>query len=215
MHGLYGCPSAGQGNVGRGPRFFLAAGGSRRKATDVTSATDTHLEAARAALEPVVGALGCGLYDVELLGAGAGKTLRVTVTRTGGVDLDTITAVTQAVSPLVDDLDVVNGQYLLEVSSPGIERSLRRPEHYGSARGEQVSIKFHTDAGPRRVRGVLRECDGTTCVVDTDDGEHAEIALAAVTQARTVFEWGPQPRPGATSGNAGGRRGRARAKGRS
>ena len=105
------------------------------------SATDTQLEAVRAAVEPAVQALGLDLYDVELLGGAGARTLRVTVTREGGVDLDAITAVTQAVSPVIDGADAVNGPYLLEVSSPGVERSLRRPEHYAGAVGEQVAIK--------------------------------------------------------------------------
>ena len=86
---------------------------------------------------------------------------------------------------------------------------MRRPEHYRSALGEAVSVKFHTGAGPRRVRGVLRGFDGVNCVVASDEGVDEEIAISDVTQARTVFEWGPQPRRGSKD------RGRARAKGKS
>jgi ribosome maturation factor RimP len=177
------------------------------------STTDTQLEAVRTAVEPAVGALGLDVYDLELVGGGATRTLRLTVTRPGGVDLESITAVTQAVSPIVDRAATISGSYLLEVSSPGIERPLRRPEHYSSALGEEISIKFHTGAGPRRVRGVLREFDGDRCVVETDEGDET-IALADVTQARTVFEWGPQARPRSQAKHAKPR-GRARAKGKS
>lgn len=177
------------------------------------STTETQLEAVRTAVEPAVGALGLDVYDLELVGGGAARTLRLTVTRPGGVDLESITAVTQAVSPIVDDAATISGSYLLEVSSPGIERALRRPEHFTSALGEEVSVKFHTGDGPRRVRGVLRECDGHRCVVDTDEGAQT-IPLADVTQARTVFEWGPQSRP-RSHAKHGKPRGGARAKGKS
>ena len=177
------------------------------------STTDTQLEAVRTAVEPAVGALGLDVYDLEMVGAGATRTLRLTVTRPGGVDLEAITAVTQAVSPIVDQAATISGSYLLEVSSPGIERSLRRPDHYMSALGEEISIKFHTGTGPRRVRGILREYDGDRCVVDTDEGEET-IPLTDVTQARTVFEWGPQSRPRSQAKHAKSR-GRARAKGKS
>jgi ribosome maturation factor RimP len=176
------------------------------------SATDSQLEAVRAAVEPAVAALGLAVYDVELLGGAGARTLRVTVTRVGGVDLETITAVTHAVSPIVDATSTVGGSYLLEVSSPGVERALRLPSHYRAAIDEDVSIKFHTGAGPRRVRGVLRGFDGVSCVVETDDGIDEEIAIADVTQARTVFEWGPQPRP-RSGGKHSKDQGRARAKG--
>jgi ribosome maturation factor RimP len=173
------------------------------------SATDTQLEAVRTAVEPAVAALGFAVYDVELVGGPGVRTLRLTVTGDDGVDLEAITAVTHAVSPIVDEASPVGGSYLLEVSSPGVERTLRRPEHYSSALGEEVSVKFHTGAGPKRVRGVLRRFDGVSCVVETDDGVDEEIAISDVTQARTVFEWGPQPRQRSND------RGRARAKGKS
>jgi ribosome maturation factor RimP len=162
-------------------------------------ATDRQLEAVRAAIEPAVLALGCELYDVELAGGAGARTLRVTVTRDGGVDLDAITSITQAVSPLVDAADAVPGSYLLEVSSPGVERTLRRVEHFRGALGEQVSVKFHTGAGPRRARGVLVDVDGERCVLEDERGSREAIPLRDVTQARTVFEWGPQPRPGKRS----------------
>jgi ribosome maturation factor RimP len=174
--------------------------------------TEAQLEAVRTAVEPAVGALGFDLYDVELLGGANARTLRVTITSPKGIDLEAITQVTHAVSPIVDDADAVNGSYLLEVSSPGIERPLRRPEHYTSALGEQVSVKFHTEQGPRRVHGALVAADQQHCVVEADDGERHDIALRDVTQARTVFEWGPQPRPGKGSGK---HKARARAKGTS
>ena len=173
------------------------------------SATDTQLAAVRAAVEPAVAALECDLYDVDLVGGGNARTLRVTVTRPGGVDLDTITAVTHAVSPIVDEAPELRGSFLLEVSSPGIERVLRRPEHFRGAIDEQVSVKYHTNDGPRRLHGVLRACDDESIVVESEHGEREVIDRSAITQARTVFEWGPAPRPGK------GKPGRARAKERS
>ncbi len=178
------------------------------------SSTNTQLEAVRTAVEPAVVALGLAVYDVEIVGAAGTRTLRLTVTGDDGIDLETITAVTHAVSPIVDDAAPIGGSFLLEVSSPGIERTLRLPEHYTGAIGEEVSIKFHTSAGPRRVRGLLRSFDGTNCVVESDDGVGEEIAIADVTQARTVFEWGPQPRE-RSGGKHSKDQGHARAKGKS
>lgn len=161
------------------------------------------------AVGPAVVASGCTLYDVEIAGSGPQRTVRVLIDREGGVDLDTVTAVTHAISPVLEELPALSGPYLLEVSSPGVERPLRRPAHYAAARGETVTIKFHTEAGPKRVRGALVDTDDERCVVDVD-GQREEIPLADVTQARTVFEWGPQPRPGARKARAS--RGRAKEK---
>jgi ribosome maturation factor RimP len=142
---------------------------------------------------PLVDALGCRLYDVEVAGAGRTRTVRVLIDRDGGVDLDAITAATQAISTALDDEPDVRGPYLLEVSSPGLERPLRRPEHYAGALGETVTITYHTASGPRRVHGTLIEAGDGRCVVESD-GAREEIPYAAVTKARTVFEWGPEPR---------------------
>jgi ribosome maturation factor RimP len=155
--------------------------------------TDQTVTAVRAALAPIVAGLGLDLYDVELNGSGKARTLRVTIERAGGVDLDAITDVTRAVSPVLDTEPSLTGSYLLEVSSPGLERTLRIPEHFAGACGATVSVKFRTDGGTARVKGVLVEAGDRGVVVEADGGRH-ELAYADITQARTVFEWGPPPR---------------------
>ena len=111
-----------------------------------------------------------------------------------GVDLDAITAVTQAISPILDQAPELSGPFLLEVSSPGVERVLRTPAHYKGAIGTTVSIKVRTDA-TRRLQGTLVDADAEHCTIEVD-GEREQLAYDDITQARTVFEWGPQPRPG-------------------
>jgi ribosome maturation factor RimP len=103
--------------------------------------------------------------------------------------------VTRALSPVLDDDSTLPGSFLLEVSSPGVERTLRTPAHYSGARGCTVSIKVRTESGTERVHGVLVDSDDERCTIETD-GKRAELRYSDITQARTVFEWGPQPRPG-------------------
>ncbi len=152
-------------------------------------------------LAPAVAGLGLDLYDVELSGTGRARILRVMVDREGGVDLDAIAAATEAVSPLLDapPLDsVVSGPYALEVSSPGLERPLRTPAHFERAIGETVSVKTRAidDHGARRVRGVVTAADDTGFELVLDDSTTERVAYGDVTQARTVFEWGPAPKRG-------------------
>src|SRR5215831_79367 len=132
--------------------------------------TEQTVRAVRDALAPIVSGLGLDLYDVELKGAGPARTLRVTVERDGGVDLDAITDVTRAVSPVLDAEPSLTGSYLLEVSSPGLERALRTPTHFAGARGTTVSIKFRTENGTARVRGVIVDADDRGCVIDGEEG---------------------------------------------
>jgi ribosome maturation factor RimP len=170
--------------------------------------TEQTVTAIRDSLAPVVAELGLALYDVELHGTGKARTLRVTVEKEGGVDLDAITDVTRAVSPVLDAEPTLTGSYLLEVSSPGLERSLRTPAHFAGARDETVSVKFRTEGSTQRVHGVLVDSDDHRCVVEGDDGRY-EIAYNNITQARTIFEWGAPARGSgkparATAGSGGG-----------
>lgn len=134
------------------------------------------------------------LYDVEQ----AGATLRVLVDRPGGVDLDLLTEVTRELSSALDDVEPVPGRYTLEVSSPGLERPLRRPDHFSAAVGTKVRIKTGAEVeGDRRIEGVLVRADDDGVVVETEGGPR-RLALREISSARTVFDWGtsgPRPTP--------------------
>jgi ribosome maturation factor RimP len=151
-------------------------------------------ERIRALVEPLVGPLGVELVDVEVLGSGRSRTLRLRVDRDGGVDLGVITDVTRAVSPALDAVDPIDGSYTLEVSSPGLERPLRRPADFRRVLGETITLKTHHDVhGARRLRGVLAGADEEGIEVEVE-GKTLRVAHADVASARTVFEWGPAPR---------------------
>jgi ribosome maturation factor RimP len=155
---------------------------------------DGKVAAIEALVVPVLASLGLELFDVQLSGGGRARTLRIMVDRDGGVDLDTIAQASQAISPVLDGAKELAGPYLLEVTSPGVERPLRRPQHYRRAVDETVSVKYRTSTGARRVRGVLVATDDDGCTVVVD-GEPQRIAFGDITDAHTVFEWGPAPRP--------------------
>ena len=162
-------------------------------------------------VEPVVDALGLALYDVELSGSGKARVLRVLVDRPGGIDLEGIAAATEAISPALDrpPLDsLVPGPYALEVSSPGLERPLRTPAHFGAAVGETVSVKTRAgdDRPTRRVRGVLTGAGESGFDLTLDDGATEHLHYDDVAQARTVFEWGPPPKRGRTQKTSNSRK---------
>jgi ribosome maturation factor RimP len=150
------------------------------------------IDRVRTLVAPLLEDVGVRLYDLDL----NGSVLRVTVEQDHGVSLDTITLVTRLVSRALDDADVMAAAYTLEVSSPGLERTLRTPEHFRSAVGAEVAIKTAPDQpGDRRVAGRLTAADDDGIVVVDEDGcEHA-IPLSAIQKARTVFSWGPAEHP--------------------
>ena len=133
------------------------------------------------------------LYDVEI-GAGV---LRILLDRPSGVDLEAISLATTAISDAVDLADPLpGGQYTLEVSSPGLERPLRRPEHFQRSIGATVAIKTRPGVeGDRRLQGMLASVDEDGIDLKTQDGAVHRLRYEDVDRARSVFEWGPAPKP--------------------
>jgi ribosome maturation factor RimP len=156
---------------------------------------------------PIVTDLGLELYDVEYQGG----ILRVVVdTPTGGpagVNMESIALITRLISREFDHSDPVPGHYTLEVTSPGLERSLRVPKHFIREVGKVVAIRLTAAVnGVRRAQGVLLSADENNIVVRLNDKsttnttEITELTIGydMIDRARTVFEWGPTPKSGAT-----------------
>lgn len=136
--------------------------------------------------------LGLRLYDVEFNGG----ILRVFLDgAAGGVTVDELAAANRALSSALDEADPIPGRYQLEVSSPGLERRLRRPSHWVTAIGEVVAVKLVPGSdGDRRVRGTVVECDDTGVVLDVAEpgagvSEPRRIRFDAMSRAAVVFEW--------------------------
>ena len=135
---------------------------------------------------PLLAAHDVEVVDVEQLGA----TLRVTVDRPGGIDLDAVSDATLVVSDALDRHDPIPGRYTLEVSSPGLERPLRTPAHFQRFVGSDIAVKTKADVeGDRRVEGKLESADDAGFVV-----AGRRLSYAEVEKARTVFVWEPAER---------------------
>jgi ribosome maturation factor RimP len=144
---------------------------------------------AEALVRPLIEAEGLELVAIESTGDGGRKVLRVTVDRPGGIDLDSLTDLSRRVSRHLDAEGFATGPYALEVSSPGIERPLKRPEHFRRAVGDRVKVKTTAPvAGSRSHTGALRGADDDGITLDVDGGE-VHIAYADIASARTVVDW--------------------------
>ncbi len=142
---------------------------------------------------PVVSAESAALYDVEYNGG----VVRVLVDADGGIGVDAIARLARALSRKLDEEDPVPGRYTLEVSSPGLERPLRTPDHFRGAVGARVKIKTSPGFdGPRRIAGVLAGADDEGIDLRREAGAVSRVGHGEITWARTVFVWGPDPKPG-------------------
>jgi ribosome maturation factor RimP len=148
------------------------------------------VERVREVVEPLLAKQSLTVYDVEH----TGSALRITVDAPGGVDLEAIARATRLISVALDEHDPIPSKYTLEVSSPGLERPLRTPAQYAGAVGTTISVKTNARVdGERRIKGTLVAADADGITV----GDHT-LRYDDIEKARTVFEWGPAPKPGQT-----------------
>ena len=152
-------------------------------------------------VDPIASDLDLDVYDVERRGG----TIRVTLdARAGsdtGITLDTLALATRLISRQLDHDDPIAGRYTLEVTSPGLERPLRTPEHFRREVGKEVSVRLReVPSGDRRLRGVLAAADDTGITVLDESQAECRVEYSVIDKARTVFEWGPAPKPGKGQG---------------
>jgi ribosome maturation factor RimP len=165
--------------------------------------TDTPMiQRVRALVDPIASDLDLDVYDIEQRGGTLRVTLDTRPDTAGGVDLEQLSLATRLISRELDHADPVPGRYTLEVTSPGVERSLRTPAHFQREIGKTVNVRLaNVEAEQRRIEGVLIAADDATATIRVQgegDGEPLDqvIALDSIDRARTVFVWGPQPKPG-------------------
>jgi len=137
-------------------------------------------------LEPSVAALGFELVSVELVGSGNDRTLRVYIDHPDGITVDDCADVSRQVSAVLDVEDPISGAYVLEVSSPGLDRPLVKPADFERFAGSLVKVRTHEPVlGRKNFTGLLSEAAGDNVVVEVD-GEPYEISLANIERARLV-----------------------------
>jgi ribosome maturation factor RimP len=120
-------------------------------------------------LEPVIAEAGFDLEDVLVTPAGRRRQVRVIVDGDGGVSLDDVAVVSQQISTALDESDAMgSGPYVLEVTSPGVDRPLTRPRHWRRASGRLVRA---TLSGGEEVTGRVTAADDEAVVLDTDGQE--------------------------------------------
>ena len=130
------------------------------------------------------------LWDVELAGASGRAVVRVFVDSDNGIDLDTVAEVSEELSRGLDLRDPIPGRYTLEVSTPGLERALKSPQHFQLSVGKRVTVKTTEPLVPagHRIDGVVSSADADGVALETD-GTTVEVPYGAIKSARTVFEW--------------------------
>lgn len=170
----------------------------------------SEIDRVHALVQPIASDLSLDVYDVERRGGTIRITLDTPPGSDGGITLDNLSLATRLISRELDHEDPIAGHYTLEVTSPGLERPLRTAAHFQREVAKTVTIRLRDPhADPRRLQGVLSAATETDATLLLDDGTERTIVIADIDKARTVFEYGPKPKPGKqpskrTKGSAGG-----------
>ena len=137
-------------------------------------------------LKDKIESIGYSLYDVEYAKEGQNYYLRIFIDSPKGIDLNDCEKVSNEINELLDQADYIKEQYFLEVSSPGVERILRKDSHLAENIGKQVEAKLYKkdENGNKNYIGELKAFDNDTITIDEFKFDRKNIA-----QLKTVFDW--------------------------
>lgn len=145
-------------------------------------------EAVALLLRETVEAEGCTLWDVEYRKEGADYHLEITIDKPEGVTIEDCERVHRAIDPILDLADPIEESYILDVSSPGIERVLRTEEHLAFAVGTKVEIRlFAAQNGKKSDTGILQSFTGEKLTLTDGEGKETVYDRDGISKISTVY----------------------------
>lgn len=141
-------------------------------------------------VEPIIEKIGYELYDVEYAKEGKNYFLRIFIDSEKGIDLNDCEKVNDAITDILDTENYIKDQYFLEISSPGIERVLRKDKHLEKNIGTDINVKlFKKDEnGKKEYLGKLKEYNQNEIVIEQEENE-IKIERKNISQIKTVYNW--------------------------
>ena len=134
--------------------------------------------------------IGYELYDVEYVKEGKDYYLRIFIDSPNGIDLNDCEKVNNEINDLLDEADYIKEAYFLEVSSPGVERVLKKDKHLEANIGTEVNVKLFKkdDLGKKEYKGILKNFDKEKIILKVE-GKNIEIERKNISQIKTVYNW--------------------------
>ena len=153
--------------------------------------TDIELDRIKALIEPAVAGEACALWDIELAGGHGSRTLRVFIDKEGGVTVEDCAKVSRQASLILDAEDVIEERYTLEVSSPGLTRSLKKPHDFRRALGKLALLRLRRPlGGGSKILVTIEEANADSVIVTVKKtGLRETIAYADIARANLEIEF--------------------------
>ena len=142
-------------------------------------------------LKPTIEKIGYDLYDVEYAKEGKNYFLRIFIDKPEGIDLADCEKVNDAINELLDEADYIKEQYFLEVSSPGIERVLKKDKHLEQNKEKEVHVKlFKKDENEKKeYQGILQGFNEEKIKIEDENNNTIEIERKNIAQIKTIYHW--------------------------
>ena len=140
-------------------------------------------------LKSIIENIGYELYDVRYEKEGKDYYLRIIIDKPEGIDINDCEKVNDSINDILDEADYIKDQYFLEVSSPGLERILRKDKHFEKQIGNEISLKLFKPINKQKeLIGILEEYNKEELTIKVDDVT-LKINLKDIAIAKTVFNW--------------------------
>lgn len=140
-------------------------------------------------LKGIIENLGYELYDVQYVKEGKDYYLRIVIDKEAGIDINDCEKVNDAINDVLDEADYIKEQYFLEVSSPGLERTLRKNIHFEKQIGNKISVKlFKAIDKQKELVGILKEYSEDELILEQENKE-IKVEVKNIALAKTVFDW--------------------------
>lgn len=147
-------------------------------------------EVAAALARPLAEQAGCTLWDVEYVREAGTWFLRVYIDCPGGVDISQCEAVSRPLSDALDEADPIEGSYTLEVSSAGIDRPLKKPEHFAAFLGHAVEVRTYRPLeGRKEFHGTLEDYQNGSVTITLSDGSQRTFCKQDIALVRLDVVW--------------------------
>lgn len=136
-------------------------------------------------VKPIIENLGYKVYDVMYQKEGKDNYLRIFIDKESGIDLNDCEKVNNAVNDILDEKDYIKAQYYLEISSPGLERNLRRDEQFLESIGKKIEVHLYNSVnGSKVITGILKEFNEKDILIDD-----IKIDKSNIASAKTIYNW--------------------------
>lgn len=135
--------------------------------------------------------LGYRVYDVMYVKEGKDNYLRIFIDKDEGISLNDCEKVNDAITDMLDEADLIKDQYFLEISSPGVERNIRKDKHFEESIGKEVNIKLFKplDHKEKEITGILKSFDKDNINIELDDKSEITIQRSNISSIKWAFKW--------------------------